>query len=52
MQFDRRIYEQQGIGLGLIIAKRLTELHDGTMAFASGPREGMTVTVALPLRAL
>jgi signal transduction histidine kinase len=52
MQFDRRIYEQQGIGLGLIIAKRLTELHDGTMTFASGPREGMTVTVALPLRAL
>jgi signal transduction histidine kinase len=52
MQFDRRIYEQQGIGLGLIIAKRLTELHNGTMMFASGPREGMTVTVALPLKAL
>ena len=51
MQFDRRIYEQQGVGLGLVIAKRLTELHGGTMTFSSGPLEGTTVTVGLPLRA-
>lgn len=50
MQFDRRIYEQQGIGLGLIIAKRLTELHDGTIAFSSGLHKGTTVTIGLPLR--
>lgn len=51
MQFDRRIYEQQGIGLGLIIAKRLTELHEGAIAFTSTPGKGTTVTIALPLRA-
>ena len=50
MQFDRRIYEQQGAGLGLIIAKRLTELHGGVIGFSSVPGKGTTVTVALPLR--
>jgi signal transduction histidine kinase len=50
MQFDRRIYEQQGAGLGLVIAKRLTELHGGVIGFSSVPDKGTTVTVALPLR--
>ncbi|HYO88748.1 MAG TPA: ATP-binding protein, partial [Candidatus Limnocylindrales bacterium] len=50
MQFDRRVYEQQGIGLGLVIAKRLTELHNGTIDFVSSTGQGTTVTVALPLR--
>lgn len=51
MQFDRRIYEQQGVGLGLTIAKRLIELHNGTMTFHSAPQGGTTVIVGLPLRA-
>ncbi|MFN8377641.1 MAG: response regulator [Anaerolineae bacterium] len=51
MQFDRRIYEQQGIGLGLIITKRLTELHNGSLGFSSAVGKGTTVTVALPIRA-
>jgi two-component system, sensor histidine kinase and response regulator len=31
VQFDRKIYEQQGSGLGLIIAKKLAELYNGTI---------------------
>ena len=50
MQFDRRIYEQQGAGLGLIITKRLTELHNGTINFTSALGKGTSVTVSLPIR--
>ena len=38
-----------GTGLGMAIAKRNVELHDGTIAVASKPGEGTTVTIALPL---
>lgn len=38
-------------GLGLPICKAITERHGGTIAVASGPGIGTTVTVALPLRA-
>jgi signal transduction histidine kinase len=37
IQFDRKIYEQQGAGLGLIIAKRLTELLGGQFSLQSKP---------------
>lgn len=49
IQFDRRMYEQQGAGLGLIIAKRLTELQGGRWAIQSTPGQGTTVTVSFPL---
>ncbi len=49
MQFDRRIYEQQGSGLGLIISKRLAELHGGWMTVESVPHQNTTISVALPL---
>jgi two-component system, sensor histidine kinase and response regulator len=48
MQFDRRFYEQQGSGLGLAIAKRLTELHGGSLSITSVPGQGTTVEVRLP----
>jgi len=47
MQFDRKMQEQQGQGLGLSIAKRLVELHCGAMSIQSDD-QGTSVTVKLP----
>jgi two-component system sensor histidine kinase/response regulator len=48
MQFERKVYEQQGSGLGLTVAKRLTEIHGGSLTLESDYEKGTTVTVALP----
>jgi signal transduction histidine kinase len=48
MQFDRKMQEQQGLGLGLSIARRLTELHGGTLAIQSERGNSTTVVVKLP----
>jgi PAS domain S-box-containing protein len=39
---------KDGIGLGLAITNSLVKLHDGTLAIASVPGKGTTVTVTLP----
>jgi signal transduction histidine kinase len=48
MQFDRKVQEQQGLGLGLTIAKRLTELHGGTLSIQSEQGKSTTVLIKLP----
>ena len=48
MQFDRKMQEQQGLGLGLVISKRLAELHGGTLFIEGRKDSGTTVTIKLP----
>jgi two-component system sensor histidine kinase/response regulator len=48
MQFDRKMHEQQGLGLGLTICKRLTELHGGTLLMQSDVGAGTVVVAKLP----
>jgi signal transduction histidine kinase len=48
LQFDRKFHEQQGSGLGLTIAKRLSELYGGRIEFESSSGQGLTVRVQLP----
>ncbi len=43
--FNRR---QEGTGLGLPLARQMTELHGGTLIVESQPAEGTRVTVRLP----
>jgi two-component system, sensor histidine kinase and response regulator len=49
MQFDRRFYEQQGSGLGLIIAKRMLELHRGSLSIESVLGEHTQIKAIVPL---
>jgi two-component system sensor histidine kinase/response regulator len=48
MQFERKINEQQGLGLGLTIAKRLVELHGGALSIEGKKGQGATVVAKLP----
>jgi two-component system, sensor histidine kinase and response regulator len=49
MQFDRKFHEQQGSGLGLVIAQRITQLHSGQFAIDSEPNDHTIITVKLPM---
>lgn len=49
VQFERKLYEQQGSGLGLVIAQELTELYGGRISIKSSPEQGTTVSAIFPL---
>jgi two-component system sensor histidine kinase/response regulator len=48
VQFERKMQDEQGLGLGLAIAKKLAELHGGSLVITSENGAGSTVTVKLP----
>ncbi len=47
VQFERDLYEQQGVGLGLVLAQQLTQLYGGALKIVSEPGGGTTVSVDL-----
>jgi signal transduction histidine kinase len=49
MQFNRGYYEQPGAGLGLISARRLVELYNGSLTIQSEVGHGTTITLATPV---
>lgn len=48
VQFERKIYEQQGLGLGLILSKKLANLFGGELTVQSEIGVGTTVKMKLP----
>jgi signal transduction histidine kinase len=48
-QFDRQQYEQQGVGLGLALVKKIIHLYGGKFVVQSEQNIGTTVQVLLPL---
>ncbi len=49
IQFERRSYEQQGLGLGLAIVQKLIDRYGGSLLIQSVVDQETTVTVKLPL---
>jgi signal transduction histidine kinase len=50
MQFERRVFEQQGAGLGLVVCRRLAQLNGGDLTIESELERGTRVTVHLPMQ--
>ncbi len=48
IQFERRLYDQQGVGLGLSIVKRLAEFYGGKMTIESIENQQTIVIITLP----
>jgi two-component system sensor histidine kinase/response regulator len=47
-QFDRKKHEQQGLGLGLVLAQKLTAQANGKFEINSEPGKGTQVQIAFP----
>lgn len=47
-QFKRSKFEQQGLGIGLYLVKRLLEFNQGELRIVSSDEDGTKVTVILP----
>jgi DNA-binding response OmpR family regulator/anti-sigma regulatory factor (Ser/Thr protein kinase) len=48
-QFNRKKFEQQGLGIGLYLVKRLVDYNHGELKIISNENEGTRVLVTLPL---
>jgi signal transduction histidine kinase len=48
LQFDRVVREQQGMGLGLGIVRRVAEICGGEFTVESEPDRGTAVSLSLP----
>ncbi|MGB3534313.1 MAG: hybrid sensor histidine kinase/response regulator [Microcoleaceae cyanobacterium] len=48
-KFDRSRYEQQGLGLGLVIVQRLIKLQGGDFQINSIPKQGTNIKIILPM---
>ena len=49
MQFDRALHEQQGLGLGFSIARKLIHIHEGVFSIKSELQKGTTLTIEFSL---
>jgi two-component system, sensor histidine kinase and response regulator len=47
-QFDRKRYEQQGLGLGLLLVQKLAQLHGAALDITSEPGKGTRAQITFP----
>ncbi len=49
MQFDRQFYEQQGMGLGLVLAQTLVRFYGGNLDIKSQENHSTKISISIPL---
>jgi two-component system sensor histidine kinase EvgS len=47
--FDRHLYAQQSLGLGLVLVQQICQLYQGHLNIKSVPGEGTQVEILLPV---